>query len=404
MNNANRNISLIIPTILIILGCILQFFFGVFPLHIFKFPINLIVIIQLIAIIVALYLFLKNKKFVKFLSSGYAAISSFSLFTLVVTIMVLTHQDGSGKGIVSALGFDNVIGTWLYAFSGLYMLISLGLVIMRRLSFSNFRNVFFFINHFGLWLVIAIASLGQADKIKINLTIPEGELIWYGYDYNDNYFEPDFAILLNKFNIDYYDTKLAIVDDYGKMYDAKLFQPCEISKGKIISFENYVFETINVYEDAVIARDTVLFVKGLPEKSIVAEILIKNNEDKTETKAYIQNTTSFHPPQPLELDKDLHLVLLNPEPKYFGSEIELFTKSGIKNEKHKIEVNKPLVLNNWTIYQTSYFKSPEYSGFVSVFTAVYDPWLKSVYVGFALIFIGGIYLIFSRQTKKNKLK
>ncbi|MDD2634687.1 MAG: cytochrome c biogenesis protein ResB [Bacteroidales bacterium] len=404
MKNTNRNTSLICTTALLVIGCVLQLFFDDFPLHYFKFPINLIVIIQIIAIVVALFVFLKGKRLVKFLSSGYAAISAISLFTFVVGIMVLVHQDGSGSRLVSALGFDNVIETWLYAFSSFYLLISLGLVIMRRLSFSNFRNVFFFINHFGLWLVIAIASLGQADKIKINLTIPEGELIWYGYDYDDNYFEPDFAILLNKFNIDYYDTKLAIVDDYGKMYDAKMFQPCEISKGKITSFENYVFETIRVYEDAVISRDTVLFVKGLPEKSIVAEIIIKNIEDETEIKAYIQNSTSFHPPQPVEIKKDLNLVLLNPEPKYFGSEIELFTKSGIKNEKHKIEVNKPLVLNNWTIYQTSYFKSPEYSGVVSVFTAVYDPWLKSVYIGFVLMFIGAIYLIFSRQTKKNNLK
>ncbi|MDD4150688.1 MAG: hypothetical protein PHE33_11755, partial [Bacteroidales bacterium] len=178
MNNAYRNASLIIPAVLILLGCALQLSFDSFPLQYFKFPVNLIVIIQLLGTIIALHLFLRDKKFVKFLYSGYAAISSISLFTLLVIIMVLTHQDGSGKGIISALGFDKVIETWLYAFSSLYMLITLGSATMKRLIPLNIRNVFFFISHFGLWIVIATGSLGQADKIKINLSVPEGELIW----------------------------------------------------------------------------------------------------------------------------------------------------------------------------------------------------------------------------------
>jgi cytochrome c biogenesis protein ResB len=81
----------------------------------------------------------------------------------------------------------------------------------------------------------------------------------------------------------------------------------------------------------------------------------------------------------------------------------LYTKSGIQNQKHLIEVNKPLKIESWTIYQTSYFKSPEYKSYISVFTAVYDPWLKIVYIGFFMMVVGAIYLIFGRRIKVNKI-
>jgi hypothetical protein len=250
---------------------------------------------------------------------------------------------------------------------------------------------------------LAAASLGQADKIRINITVPEEELIWYGYTENDQYFEPDFAIKLNKFNIEFYNPKLGIVDDNGEMLSAKDYQPTEIIDGSTIIYKDYKIEVVETLEDAISINDSVMRVMGLSEKTYVSTLKVSKNGEE-DTKCYIQSGTSFQSPVSAAIDKDINLVLLNPEPKYFGSEIELFTREGVKNEKHIIEVNKPLKISSWTIYQTSYFKSPEYEGYISVFTAVFDPWLKIVYIGFALMFIGAGYLIFSRRTKTKSIE
>lgn len=311
--------------------------------------------------------------------------------------MVLVPQDNSSRGIVKLFGFNNVIFTWTYAFATLYMLISLGLVTLRRLFPINIRNIFFFINHFGLFMVLATANLGQADKIRVTMTIPEEELVWYAYDDKGNYVELDFAIKLNSFNIDFFPPKLAVVDNDGKMLNPKDFQPVEIIKGKKIKFKTFDIEVLDLFENAITINDTVLFVSGLPDRPIVAVLLVNNDT------VLIQNSTSFHPPVIAQIADNNNLAILNPEPKYFGSEIGLFTRDGIKNENHLIEVNNPLILKSWIVYQTSYFKSPEFEGYVSVFTAVFDPWLKIVYIGLALLFVGATYLIFSRHTlKKNK--
>lgn len=403
MNKARLLASLILPLILITLSLLLQFIFGNFPLDAFRFPINMLVIAELFVMSIILHIFFNKKSVIQYLSSSYAALSSISLFAVLVIIMVLIPQDINHNGLIKISGFGKITHSWLYVFSTFYIIICLGMVTVRRLLPLNLKNIFFFINHFGLWIVLAAASLGQADKVRINITVPEEELIWYGYTENDQYFEPNFAIKLNKFNIEFYNPKLGIVDDNGEMLSAKDYQPTEIIDGGTIMYKDYKIEVVETLEDAISINDSVMRVMGLTEKTYVASLKVSKN-GKEAVKYYIQSGTSFQPLVSASIDKGINLVLLNPEPKYFGSEIELFTIEGVKNEKHIIEVNKPLKLNSWTIYQTSYFKSPEYEGYISVFTAVFDPWLKIVYIGFALMFIGAGYLIFSRRTRNKSIE
>lgn len=398
MNNAKVKASIIIPIVLIIVGVIAQLFAGNFPLDILKFPINLIVIAELLLMTTLFHFFFKKKAFVKYLASGHAAISSLSLFTVLVVVMVLIPQKGQHSDIKVSNGFNDIVHTWIYALTSLFLLISLGLVTLRRLTPFNLRNIFFTINHFGLWIVLAAASLGQADKASFNMTVPENELIWYGYDKEGNYYEPNFAIKLNKFNIDYYPPKLALVDNDGKLFEAKKFQPVEVIKGKKLKYKNLNISISEFYNDAIVMKDTILRVKGLGERTYAVKLSVtKNGTDYKNY--YLQNGTSFQASSMANLDEGVNIAILNPEPKYFGSEIELFTKSGIAKENHLIEVNKPLSFGSWKIYQTSFFKTQGYEGYISVFTVVYDPWIKVVYSGLLLTLIGSIYLIFSRNTK-----
>lgn len=344
---------------------------------------------------ILMYVFLKKTKLVKYLSSGYAAISSISLFVLLVIVMVLVPQDPQEKNFLDIIGFTNITGNWIYVLSSFYIIMSVGLVTIKRLFPLNIRNIFFFINHFGLWLVLATASLGNADKEKLNITVPEGEIIWYGYDSNNEYIEPDFAIRLNKFDIEFYEPKLAIVNDNGEMFDAKEFQPTELVEGETLNYLEFKIQVIKIYENAIAKGDTAFLVAGMPDKTYVAELIVNGNT------VFIQNSSNFHPPVLANIAPDVNLAILNPDPKYFGSNIQLYTKSGIDGDEHLIEVNNPLRIGSWTIYQTSYFKTAEFEGYISVFSAVYDPWLKIVYIGLLLMFIGAIYLIFSRRPNKE---
>lgn len=395
MRNSFKIFALYIPIFFFLIGIILQIIIGDFPLNSLKFPINFMIFLLYILTIIILYIFFRNKQVIKFLSSAYSAISSISLFIFNVLIMIFVTQNEQSIDSLEIIGFNKITSTWTYAISTVYLLTSLSFVTLRRLFPINTRNIFFYINHFGLWLAIASASLGQADKLKITITVPEGEIAWYGYDYNNKYHETNFAIKLNKFNIDYYSPKVAIIKDDGNFYAANEFQPIEIETNKKFVFKDYKIKVLDIIEDGIYVRDSIIFVNGLSDKSFVAKLKVTSKHD-IDTTIFIQNELSFHPAKISRIDKNINFYLLSAESKYFGSEIELITSDETKNKKHLIEVNKPLKIKNWTIYQTSYLKNPD-GRYISFFSAVYDPWINIVYVGIALMLIGALYLIFSRR-------
>jgi hypothetical protein len=373
----------------------MQLIFGKFPISFFKFPVNFSFIFALLIISALVFIFYKTKTLVKFLSSGYAALSSILFFIFHVIIMVLFLQDDYSSGFWGKIGFRKITETWTYAYSTLYLLLSLGMVSFRRLTPFNIRNLFFYLNHFGLWIVIAFASLGQADKIKIFISVPEKETVWYGSDNNSNIHETNFAIKLNKFNLSFYSPQIAIMDDNGELLKAKEFSPKDFIKDSEIKYNNFNFKCLDIHEDAIIFNDSVVFVDNLPEKTWLG--IVEINYKSTIDTVLLSTATSFHPPKVVRLQNDLNLILLPAEAKYFGSEIEIFTNKDSEPKKHLIEVNKPLKIGNWTIYQNSYKKNSHDDGYTSIFSAVYDPWIKIVYVGILMLLIGAIYLIFNRK-------
>ena len=67
--------------------------------------------------------------------------------------------------------------------------------------------------------------------------------------------------------------------------------------------------------------------------------------------------------------------------------------------KEKIEVNHPISVGGWRIYQLSYDERMGRWSDLSVVELVSDPWLPVVYVGIFLLIAGGVALLF--EVKKN---
>ena len=65
------------------------------------------------------------------------------------------------------------------------------------------------------------------------------------------------------------------------------------------------------------------------------------------------------------------------------------TESG-KRQQAVIEVNKPLSIEGWKIYQLSYDETKGKWSDTSVFELVRDPWLYAVYFGLILMVIGAV--------------
>ena len=87
-------------------------------------------------------------------------------------------------------------------------------------------------------------------------------------------------------------------------------------------------------------------------------------------------------------------------PRRFASDISVYTDDG-KTLRGTVEVNKPLKVNGWWIYQYDYDHTMGSKSPYSVFLLVKDPWLPAVYIGIILMLAGALSLIGIKYVPKR---
>ena len=102
----------------------------------------------------------------------------------------------------------------------------------------------------------------------------------------------------------------------------------------------------------------------------------------------------------LNINDSIALAMLKPEPKRYASEVEVFIKNGARFEE-VIEVNKPMKIEGWKVYQTDYDQRYGRWSRLSVLELVRNPWLPVVYVGLFMMIAGAFWLIFQGKTRKS---
>ncbi len=87
-------------------------------------------------------------------------------------------------------------------------------------------------------------------------------------------------------------------------------------------------------------------------------------------------------------------VMTAPEPRSFVSDVDVYTESG-GSISTTIEVNMPLRIGSWTIYQYGYDNQAGNNSKYSSFELVYDSWIIPVYIGVILMMLGAVSMIWS---------
>jgi cytochrome c biogenesis protein ResB len=89
-------------------------------------------------------------------------------------------------------------------------------------------------------------------------------------------------------------------------------------------------------------------------------------------------------------------------PRRFASDIQILTKTG-KNIQTTVEVNKPVKVGGWKIYQYGYDTQMGAMSQTSILELVSDPWLPLVYTGIYMMLAGAVCLfIFGGKKKMAK--
>ena len=389
--------SFIIAITLMILGFAMNYV-GKSTVSAIQWPVNLYLGITIIILLLLIYFLFKKKSFVKWLSGTSAAISAICFYTFLVLLMGFIPQvSPKASGFIHEIGLSHIVTSYAFLFAQIYFLVTLGMVTLRRSFPFKGKNIAFFINHFGLWLTLFAASIGAGDMQRVTLTANMTNAVFSGVDQNgETIHDLGIAIQLKEFLIEEYSPKTFIIDDKsGDILNEKLFYLEKGNKGKILDWE---VEVTEFYEYAVSMGTEFHPVYDIGAAP-AAYIITKNKRTNEVNEGWISCGSFRFPGNFLELSDGMLLVMAEPEPKRYSSDVKIYTPSGDVFEA-TVEVNKPVTVEGWKIYQLDYNHDMGKWSDISILELVKDPWIPVVYFGIFMLIIGSLYMFWIGNKKK----
>jgi len=381
--------SFIIAAILLLIGVTITFFTET-KVPAIIWPVNFFIGLSIIIVILALFFWGKKSPFVKWMSSIPTAISAICSFTILVLLMAFIPQKGTETEATLYYNmFSDILHSYAYLIALIYLLLSLAMVTLKRCTPFKLSNIAFFLNHFGLWIILFAGSLGAGDTQIVNVTVNKTNAVFSGIDKTgDTISDLGLAILLKEFNIEEYAPKLFVInDETGDVLDNKVFS---LKKGKKDDILEWDIEVVEYFNYGIKMNDIFypIFDEGA---SPAAYVTITNKITKQKKSEWISCGSYRYPGKVIMLKENKVLVMSPPEPKKYSSHIKVFTpKNGIYETT--VEVNKPSKINGWMIYQLDYNHDKGRWSDVSILELVHDPWLPIVYLGIFMLIIGSIFM------------
>lgn len=393
---------------LLLTGILLQGSVGKIDWELLSWPVNIILLLVYI-IVLAMVSGLSGRIYLfRWLGSYAAAVTSLAAVVVMTVIMGLIRQTGpqTVSGVAPWLGFSQMLSAWPFALLFTWLITVLGLTAFRHLYPFRWRNIPFLLNHLGLFVAVVAAVLGNADLQRLKMTTVVGKAEWRAYDEAGQQSELPLAIELQHFTIDEYPPKLMLIDNgTGKVLPEgkpeHLLLGSGEQEGQLADWRIRVVR--QMAESARVAtEDTVKFVAF---HSIGATYAVYIEADNRLTgvrrEGWVSCGSFLFPYKALRLDEQVSLVMPEREPQRFASDVKLYTQSGRKLEA-VIEVNRPLTVEGWKLYQLSYDESKGKWSDISVFELVRDPWLPLVYIGIWMLIAGAVWMFVTASKRKEE--
>ena len=382
---------------LLITGFGLQLITGPVQAGLFQYPVN--VAGGLIFLLVLCIGFVVGRKItvVQWFSGLTASITSLSALLSVVLVM----------GFVGP-GIERITMSWPFVLLFLYFLFVLGFVTLKRIVSFRWRDVPFMLNHVGLFITLLAAILGNGDLRRLRMTVPLENPEWRASDEKNEMIELPLAIELRSFTIDEYPPKLMLIDNTtGKALPEKQPENLLVEETPLAgNLQGWKVEVTRSLPMAacVMGQDTINFVEFHSEGATTALYVKARNElTGRQKEGWVSCGSYIFPYISLQLDDAVSMVMPEREPQRFASEVKVYTQEGTIMES-TIEVNRPMEIAGWKIYQLSYDESKGRWSDISVFELVRDPWLPVVYAGIIMMMLGAICLFVNAQKRKEEDK
>jgi len=389
----------IIVLVLFVVGIAMEWMNGISSLPYLVFPLNLYIGLAYICLLIGLYLFFQKTKYLQFIKSVPTAIMAVGYFAFVSMLMGLFLQSPKAEGIIAVLSLNKVTDSWYFLFANLFILTSLGFLIIDKAAHFKWKYTGILISHLGLWIVLFAGGLGSFEITRLEMQLTEGEINGIAEDKSKNLqVNMPFALYLDDFILEEYPPTLGIVNnETGKLWHKQGQNIRILGQDSVFLIEDWHIEVLEYIDFAAKAGGQYYFYNEIGSSPAAKMRVIKEQDTVV---GWITCGSFSAQYEGLKLSEQYSLIMLFPEPKNYISDIELYTAQG-KQREFRLEVNKPFEYEGWEIYQVNYDDEFGKWSNNSTVELIRDPWLPIIYLGIFLMIAGAIYLFwFGRRVKE----
>lgn len=392
-------------------GLLLQFTVANIQPALFASPLSGIFGVLFVTGLLVVHFLLPRNSTVRWLSGAYAAVPAIAILLLLCIILGLIPQFPHDTGdeqlpptLFTALGWYRMTTSWPFVLLCFYILFILGLTILKRTGQKqSFRDIGFYLNHLGLFLALLGGLLGSADLERLTMHVSEGEIEWRAKNNSGDIKELTLAIQLDTFLIEEYPPRLVLVEnETERILPAVRPESYQFEAvGKTARFAGVTVEIVDYLPHAALFKDsTFLNVVPMMMEGATTAIKVRVNETagNQPVEGWVSNGSYLFPQSTLQVSENTSIAMPPQEVKRYSSYITLYTEKGTARQAI-IEVNRPLQVEDWMIYQYSYDDEKGKYSDTSVFELVRDPWLKVVYTGIYMLMAGALFLFIAGPKK-----
>ncbi len=356
-----------------------------------EWPWNAVVLVLLAGLAVGIGTVASRYAWAAWLGSLPVAVVSLAYVMVLALIATLVPQTPEMplRGL-HLLGLNHIFHSWMFVLGMLWLMLSLGVTTVRRLRTFRWHDWGFYANHLGLWVALASAFFGSGDVLHVKIKAPLGRPVVYGSTTEGQVRELPFAVVLKKFTMETYPPSLTLFRSGSTTELLKKREvPMRVVAGAHGHLRQWEISILDVKAHAVRMGDEVRPVY-MPGAVPAVRVEVRRQGEATSRTGWVFGGNARVAGAPMSLE-GCDLGLQPAKPRSFQSDLELLTPDG-QRRTSRVEVNHPVRIRGWWLYQFGYDETMgEFSDY-SVFEAVYDPWLPGVYAGIALLALGAISL------------
>lgn len=314
------------------------------------------------------------------------AVTAISTWTLVCLPGAIWPQGAEAPGWQHRLGLDHVISSLPFVASLGLVLMNLALAVGKRIYPWEQGTFPFLLVHAGLLLGLGSAAAGAGEVIRAQCVLfRDTDFTSVAFQSKEHSLELPFGLKLLDFRLDTFPPTLLLV----RQTDTKTPQILAGHKFVSVGMEETIGPyTFRIEEQMPASAMPPPMATNKPSSSPVAIKISVWNENGTILKSgwmIADHRISGESGLPIG-DHDL-VLMQSGSPKLFESRVQIHTPDG-KTQEAILQVNKPLSVSGWRLYQTGYDDRSGATSQYSIIEAVRDPSLPAVYTGLFLLLAG----------------